>query len=395
MAESVDIKKSLVRMRGDLEEIERERLAPFAMLSGETSGREHDELPPLNRTHFQRDWHRITHCQAFRKLEFKTQVFMFGEGYETVRNRLTHTLEVSQITSSVRRALGLNEDLGTAIALAHDLGHPPFGHAGEDILHRLVQSLNHNVHGLRIVRTLEKRYAEFAGLNLTFETLEGLEKHDTDYDSVTYHHFFQGLMPTLEAQVASIADAIAYRSHDVEDGLSSGVLTEAELDASGLELWLMIRERLGDIAGPARMSQLARHLIDIMVLDVLAETERRLGDAGISSVEDVRRHKGVLVGMGSELDKANQELGRFLYENFYKDYRVARLMAKGQEIIQRMFETFKANPALLPPDAYTRFREADEKRTGEPLRVVADYLASLTDRQAIDEYRKLYDVGPR
>jgi dGTPase len=395
MAESNEFANNLVRMRGDLEAIERQKLASFAMFSGDTAGREHPEPPPANRTHFQRDWHRITHCQAFRKLEFKTQVFMFGEGYETVRNRLTHTLEVSQITSSICRALGLNEDLGTAIALAHDLGHPPFGHAGEDILHKLVSSFNHNVHGLRILRSLETRYPDFPGLNLTLETLEGLEKHDTDYDSVAYHCFFRGQMPTLEAQVASVADAIAYRSHDVEDGLSSGVLNEAELDASGLELWRTIRERLSGIAGAARMSQLARHLIDIMVLDVLAETERRILSAGIVTVDDARRHRGVLVGMGNDLDKANSELGRFLYENFYKDFRVARMMAKGQGIIQRMFETFKGNAALLPTDAYSRYRDADDKRTGEPLRVIADYLASLTDRQAIDEYRKLFDVGPR
>ncbi len=384
-----------IRFRDKLEEIELSRLAPFGMKSGDTSGREHVEPPPNHRTHFQRDWHRITHSQAFRKLEFKTQVFMFGEGYETVRNRLTHTLEVSQITTSICRALGLNEDLGTAIALAHDLGHPPFGHAGEAALHGLVSSFNHNVHGLRIVRNLETRYPDFPGLNLTLETLEGLEKHDTDYDSVAYHYFFQGKMPTMEAQVASVADAIAYRSHDLEDGLSSGILTEEALLESGLSLWNTISERIKGIEGPARMAQLARHLIDIMVVDVLTESSNRLNDAGIESVDDVRTHKGVLVSMSAALTAANSELGTFLFHNFYSDYRVARMMNKGQEMITRMFDMFKRRPDILPPDVFGRFREADEKRTGEPLRVVADYIASLTDRQAIDEYRNLFEVSGR
>jgi len=386
---------SFIRLREELEQIERDVLAPYAMHSGDTEGREHEEAPPRHRTHFQRDWHRITHSQAFRKLEFKTQVFMYGEGYETVRNRLTHTLEVSQITTSICRALGLNEDLGTAIALAHDLGHPPFGHAGEMILQELVQSFNHNVHGLRIVRQLETRYPDFPGLNLTLETLEGLEKHETDYDKVYYRYFFKDKMPTLEAQVASIADAIAYRSHDLEDGLASGILNEAELDENGPELWAMLREKLGKTSGAARMAQLSRHLIDITVRDALEETGRRLTAAGINSVADVRNHKGVIVGMSDNLKKADSELGEYLYENFYLDYRVARMKSKGQGMISRMFEAFKGEPGLLPPEVFDRYRDADEKRTSEPLRVIADYLASLTDRQAIDEYRKLFDVVPR
>jgi dGTPase len=232
-------------------------------------------------------------------------------------------------------------------------------------------------------------------LNLALETLEGLEKHDTDYDSVAYHYFFNGQMPTLEAQVASVADAIAYRSHDLEDGLSSEVMTEADFDSGKLELWQMIKERLGGVGGVARLPQLARHLIDIMVTDVLVETERRLISAKITSVADVRAYQGVLVGMSPDLQKADSELGVFLHRNFYEDYRVARMMAKGKGMISRMFETFRDNPALLPPDVIGRYREAEEKRIGEPLRVIADYLASLTDRQAIDEYRKLFDVSPR
>lgn len=386
---------SKIRLRDRLEEIEREWLAPYGMRSGDSAGREHQEPAPNHRTHFQRDWHRITHSQAFRKLEFKTQVFMFGEGYETVRNRLTHTLEVSQITTSICRALGLNEDLGTAIALAHDLGHPPFGHAGEATLHGLVSSFNHNVHGLRIVRNLETRYPNFPGLNLTLETLEGLEKHDTDYDSVAYHYFFQGKMPTMEAQVASVADAIAYRSHDLEDGLLSGILSEDALADSGVSLWRTISERIKGIEGPARMAQLARHLIDIMVIDVLEETSRRLSSADVESLEDVRSHKDVVVSMSQDLTRDNSELGMFLFDNFYSDYRVARMMNKGQEMIVRMFEMFKKRPEILPPDVFGRFRDADEKRTGEPLRIIADYIASLTDRQAIDEYKKLFEVSGR
>ncbi len=395
MALDREQKSSIIREREDLERIERSMLAPFAMFSGDSAGREHSEELPQFRTNYQRDWHRITHSQAFRKLEFKTQVFMFGEGIETVRNRLTHTLEVSQITSSICRALGLNEDLGIAIALAHDLGHPPFGHAGENILHKLVHSFNHNVHGLRIVRTLETRYPSYPGLNLTLETLEGLEKHDTDYDSVAYHYFFNGRMPTLEGQVASVADAIAYRSHDLEDGLSSEMMTESELDDSNIEIWRMIKERMRNVRGASRMPQLARQLIDIMVTDVLAESERRIKTSNVKSVDEVRAVKSVLIGLSPSLSKADSELGLFLHRNFYEDYRVARMMAKGQGMISKMFETFRDNPALLPPDVFARYRESDDKRIGEPLRVIADYLASLTDRQAIDEHRKLFEVGLR
>ncbi|MEP0814161.1 MAG: dNTP triphosphohydrolase [bacterium] len=386
---------SLLRLRAQLESAERAGLAPFAMKSGDTAGREHEEPPPRHRTHFQRDWHRITHCQAFRKLEFKTQVFTFGEGYETARNRLTHTLEVSQITTSICRALGLNEDLGTAIALAHDLGHPPFGHAGEDILHELVRSFNHNVHGLRIVRQLEMRYPDFPGLNLTLETLEGLEKHDTEYDKIAHHEFLPGKMPTLEAQAASVADSIAYRSHDLEDGLSSGIFGENTLDASGLEIWKMLKERLANTEGEVRMAQLSRHLIDIMVADVLAESSSRIRAAGADSVDVVRAYPGVLIAFSNEIKSADAELGKFLYEHFYSNYRVLRLTNKGKTILRKMFETFASTPQLLPPNVYLRYREAGEKRNEEPLRVIADYLAGLTDRQATDEYVRLFDVGAK
>ena len=388
-------KARYLRLREDLEEIENGHLAPFAAHSGVSAGREHEEPPPRHRTHFQRDWHRITHCQAFRKLEFKTQVFTFGEGYETVRNRLTHTLEVSQITTSICRALGLNEDLGSAIALAHDLGHPPFGHAGEDILHELVRSFNHNVHGLRIVRQLEQRYHDFPGLNLTIETLEGLEKHDTVYDKVPYHYFFTGEMPTLEAQIASVADSIAYRSHDLEDGISSGILIEEELDGSGLELWIMLRDRLGECSGQVRLAQMSRHLIDIMVTATLEECVQRIEEAGVGTLDGVRNHPGLLAALSGGLKKADDEMGRFLEAEFYNDYRVLRHTNKGKAILERMFATFKSNPMLLPADIFARYTDADEKRSEEPLRVIADYLAGLTDRQAIDEYRKLYEIEAR
>ena len=279
-----------------LDELEDLTLAPYAVHSRDSLGREHDEPVDPSRTPFQRDWHRITHCRAFRKLEFKTQVFVHGEGGEhgdVVRNRLTHTLECTQIATSIARSLGLNEDLANAVALAHDLGHTPFGHSGELELKELVPSFNHNVHSLRIVRELEMRYPAFPGLNLTRDTLEGIEKHETEYDQIGSFEFSPGLMPPLEAQVASVADTIAFKAHDVEDSLVSGVLCLRDFDSAQLRLWREAFEPLREIDRPqVQMAQLSRRLIHLMISDVRAETVERLQDAGIVSLQQVREFKG-------------------------------------------------------------------------------------------------------
>ncbi len=388
----------MIRDREYLEREEDQRLAPYAVRSINSAGREHPEPPPVHRTQFQRDWHRITHSRAFRKLEFKTQVFIYGEGTDFSRNRLTHTLEVAQITTSICRALGLNEDLGQAIALGHDLGHTPFGHAGEEKLRELVKAFNHNHHGLRIVRELERRYPDFPGLNLTLETLEGLEKHETDFDLVTRHTFFKGKMPTLEAQVASLADSIAYRSHDVEDGLYTRIISPDQLREAGLRLWEMVSERVGPeekFPGPrsAWLAQVSRHLINIYISDVIAETSRLLEEAKVESLAGVRDHQGSLVRMSEELRRADEELGSFLHEQFYRDFRVVRMAKKGQMIVEKLYHAFTRDPELLPGEWRRRYEDATLGRIeDEPTRVIADYIAGMTDRYAIREYRRIFEV---
>ncbi len=374
-------------------------LAPYAMKSIDSEGREHDEPPPTARTPYQRDWHRITHSRAFRKLEFKTQVFVYGhsgEGGEVVRNRLTHTLEVSQIATSISRTLGLNEDLAMAISLAHDLGHTPFGHAGEEALTELVSAFNHNVHSLRIVRKLEKRYPEFDGLNLTLETLEGIEKHDTDYDKVNLHKYHPGEFPPLEAQVASVADVIAYRAHDLEDGFLSGILNAEMLNELGIDLWGKIYERILSITSEEiKLAQISRLLIDELVCDVVDETSKLLAENAVDSVDKVRKGQRNLVQFSSRIAEELEKLGNFLYEKLYMNYRILRNTNKGKMIIRKLFQEYKQNPRLLPPKvkqeydlAYARAGEDEE-----PERVIADYIAGMTDRFAEEEYLRLFEVG--
>jgi dGTPase len=434
----------IIRTREVLEHQERGYLAPFAVCSDSVGGadtlvrenrqtgvsappgREHPESSPATRTHFQRDWHRITHSRAFRKLEYKTQVVVFGEGGEfgdVVRNRLTHTLEVSQVATALCRALGLNEDLASAVALAHDLGHTPFGHAGEDALRELVASFNHNDHSLRIVRWLEQRYPDFPGLNLTVHTLAGMEKHDTPYDRTDSNIFQPGLGPSLEAQVASIADEIAYHSHDVEDSLVTGVLSEDDWNASGVRLWDEVwnsggadtlvcqpRERpQTGVSAPqtrieVRLAQLTRNLIDRMCSDVLAETARRIEAAQIRSLGDVYSARSVLVGFSAEFMQLRDELRAFLYGSYYKSYRVLRGTVKGQMIIRRLFEHFAGDFdsstsgwMLLPPEVRADYRTAQSDGADAlgrpPTRIVADYIAGMTDREAYSLYVKLFEVG--
>ncbi len=398
----------IIRNRQALEDMERRSLAPYAVLSGTVDamtdppgGREHLEPAPNDRTHFQRDWHRITHSRAFRKLEYKTQVFVFGEGGEmgdVVRNRLTHTLEVSQIATSICRTLGLNEDLADAIALAHDLGHTPFGHSGELMLKDLVATFNHNDHSLKIVRQLEHRYPDFDGLNLTLHTLAGMEKHDTPYDKTLTNMFFPSQGPSLEAQVVSIADQIAYRSHDVEDSIVTGILTLDDYHGAGLKLWDEVWEEMGRIDDErVRLPQVTRRLINRMVTDILQETARRLTLHGIRTVDDVTAVQAVLAGFSADFAPLNEALGDFLMARFYRDYRVRRGTTKGQMIIERLFNHFKGHPDLLPPVEHADHSMAENKghdRLGrEPHRVIADYIAGMTDREAYSLYVKLFEVG--
>jgi dGTPase len=400
------VTSSFIRTREQLEAQEHSALAPYAVPSA-AAEREHAEPAPRERTHFQRDWHRITHSRAFRKLEYKTQVVVFGEGGEmgdVIRNRLTHTLEVSQVATSLCRALGLNEDLASAIALAHDLGHTPFGHSGEEALRKLVDQFNHNDHSLKIVRQLEQRYPQFPGLNLTKDTLAGIEKHDTPFDKTHTNHFQPGLGPSLEAQVASVADEIAYHSHDVEDSLVTGYLSEADYRDAGLALWNEVEEGLAGQAQPVRMAQVTRRLIDILARDVLAETARRLEQAGVAALDDVYGAQTVLVGFSPEMEARKGGLRAFLFDRFYKSHRVLRGTVKGQMIIERLFEHFNrkfddhtAGWQLLPPDVQVHYKEAKLKQVDglgrEAKRIVADFIAGMTDREAYSLYVKLFEVG--
>jgi dGTPase len=397
---------SYLRTREQLEAQERTALAPYAVPSAHAV-REHEEAAPQERTHFQRDWHRITHCRAFRKLEYKTQVVVFGEGGEmgdVIRNRLTHTLEVSQVATSLCRALGLNEDLASAIALAHDLGHTPFGHSGEEALRELVKSFNHHDHSLKIVRQLEQRYADYPGLNLTEHTLAGIEKHDTPFDKTHTNIFQRDLGPSLEAQVASAADEIAYHSHDVEDSLVTGYLSEMDYRAARLELWDEVADGLAGLPLPVRMAQLTRRLINALSSDVLSETARRLARAGVATGDDIYRAQTVLVGFSADMERRKRELRNFLFDHFYKSHRVLRGTVKGQMIIKRLFEHFTArfDPhtegwQLLPDDVRANYREASLKGQDslhrEPSRIVADFIAGMTDREAYSLYVKLFEVG--
>lgn len=393
-----------IRTRAELQELEQRTLAPYAVCSAVVDealpGREHIEDAPCDRTHFQRDWHRITHSRAFRKLEYKTQVLVFGAGGEmgdVLRNRLTHTLEVSQVATSMCRTLGLNEDLASAIALAHDLGHTPFGHSGEERLRELVQSFNHNDHSLKIVRQLEHRYPDFPGLNLTLHTLAGIEKHDTPYDRTHTNLFQPGLGPSLEAQVASIADQIAYRSHDVEDSITAGILTEEDYHAAGIALWDGVWAEMGRIDDArVRLPQVTRRLINRMVRDVHHETARRLEANNIRTLSDVQQAQAVLVDFSTEFAPQNEALGTFLFERFYKDYRVLRGTVKGQMIIARLFTHFVEHPDLLPPmwhDDYHSAKLRGQDRLGrEPLRILADFIAGMTDREAYGLHKELFEV---
>lgn len=376
--------------RERFEQAEPERLAPYAMFSRQSRGRRYPEEEAPYRAIFARDRDRIIHTTAFRRLEYKTQVFVNSEG-DHYRTRLTHTLEVAQIGRSIARALGANEDLVEAIALAHDLGHTPFGHAGEQVLHELMAGhggFDHNRQGLRIVDELERRYPHFLGLNLTWEVREGIIKHETDYDRCVADDFEPELRGTLEAQIVNVADEIAYNSHDLDDGLRAGILSPAAL--KGIDLWDEATDYVGWRAdGPltdlARYG-IVRYLIRREVEDVIQETDLRLTAGGIDSVDKVRRLGSDVVQFSSEMKEKNRHLKSCLLNDFYLDYRLVRRTMKAQHILRRLFESYCKEPKQLPIDV----QMAVEARGLH--RAVCDYIAGMTDRYAAQEYNKLFDV---
>ncbi|MEZ4517487.1 MAG: deoxyguanosinetriphosphate triphosphohydrolase [Chloroflexota bacterium] len=379
--------------RKELEEREAQTLAPYASLSANSRGRAYPEAESATRTAFIRDRDRIIHTTAFRRLEYKTQVFIFLEG-DHYRTRLTHTMEVAQLGRSLATGLGANDVLTEAICLAHDLGHAPFGHAGEHALNALMRDyggFNHNTQSYRIVTFLERRFRDFNGLNLTYETREGMIKHETDYDLSDASGYEPEKRGSLEAQIANLADEIAYDAHDVDDGLRAGLFSIEDLES--LSIWPGLREGIGWEQDAPFTSlirrELVRELIGQSVVDVLQQTNANLEAAGIDSQEKVQTHPTNLVSYSPEFGPQVKELKKFLFERMYRHYRLVRMQVKAERFISELFEAYMREPKMLPNDTQLRLEES-------PLpRVIADYIAGMTDRYALQEWEKLFDPYSR
>ena len=373
-------------------------LAAYAAAENQTRGRHYPEPAPRYRGEYQRDRDRVVHCAAFRRLEYKTQVFVNHEG-DLFRTRLTHSIEVAQIARAIARSLGLNEDLTEAISLAHDLGHTPFGHTGQDALNECMRDyggFEHNLQSLRVVDTLEERYADFPGLNLTFETREGILKHC----SVKHAHelgeigrrFLEKKQPSLEAQVANWADEIAYNNHDVDDGLRSGLLTVEQLREVGLfaAQYERVTRRYPQLPARRCIHETVRHMIDVMVTDFIDSSRRLIETAQVRSIDDVRNHPEPLVGYTPAVQAQVLELKRFLRRNLYAHLRVKEVSAKAAKTVQELFQTFWQDSTLLPAEYQERLaRSAPEAGDTHRARVIADYIAGMTDRYAIREHGRL------
>ena len=384
-------------------------LAPFASDAAASRGRLHPEPESLTRTPFQRDRDRVIHSTAFRRLKHKTQVFVYHEG-DHYRTRLTHTLEVAQVARSVARALGLDDDLAEVLALAHDLGHPPFGHAGEEALAVAMAphgGFDHNGQTLRVLTRLEARYATFDGLNLTWETLEGVAKHNGPLISAASNQTAlpwavaevsaaQGLelhtWPGPEAQVAALADDIAYNAHDLDDGLRAGLFTAsdiAEIPIAGPAI-LEVNEAYPGLE-PSRLAhETVRRMINAMVADVLAETRMRIGESGPGSADEVRQLMRPVVAFSAIMERDSQDLKSFLFERMYRHFKVNRMTSKARRIVDDLFTLLLAEPECLPSE----WRERVEAANGstERARMVCDYIAGMTDRYALHEHRRLFDL---
>jgi dGTPase len=366
-------------------------LAPYAMKSSLTRGRHFKEPEHAYRSAYQRDRDRIIHCAAFRRLEYKTQVFVNHEG-DYYRTRLTHTLEVAQIARTIAAALRLNVDLTEAIALAHDLGHTAFGHSGEDALNELMKKsggFNHNLQGLRVVDYLEERYPDFPGLNLTWEVREGIVKHSSAFDvAVKLKEFLPRFMPSLETQVVDIADEIAYDNHDLDDGLTSGLIGEEDLQ--GLEIWRAVTRDIGRHINAGTQPGIKRHvairlLINLQVTDLIRQTERNISKSRIKSLADVRRKQAKIVAFSSDMARIRKPLRIFLMDKLYRHYRVTRMSAKAKRFIKELFAVYVEKPDQLPPEVQRRVPKDGVRRA------VCDYVAGMTDRYALDEYKKLFN----
>jgi len=374
--------------RAMLEDIEDRMLAPYGMRSKNTRGRAYLDNEPEYRTVFQRDRDRILHTTAFRRLEYKTQVFINLEG-DYFRTRLTHTLEVSQIGRTLARALGANQDLVETICLAHDLGHSPFGHSGETILARLMKDyggFEHNKQSLRIVTELEQRYPEFPGLNLCWEVREGMVKHESEYDRAEIRDYDPSLRGNLEAQIANVADELAYTTHDLDDGFRSGMINPQMLD--GVALWEILKGTFnwhGPTLDDMERHRMIRHLVGLLVTDMVQATDTRLRESGVKSPVAVQELSYNVIGFSEDMQRRNRELKDFLYQKLYRNYRVVRMTVKAENIIKDLFEAYKSEPAILPGHVQKNISVRGLERT------ICDYIAGMTDRYAIEEHQRLFD----
>ncbi len=370
-------------------------LAPYAAQSARSRGRRHPEPPAAPRSEFQRDRDRIVHSTAFRRLEYKTQVFINHEG-DLFRTRLTHSLEVAQIGRTLARMLGLDEDLTETLALAHDLGHTPFGHVGQDALNACMKEhggFEHNLQSLRVVDELEQKYAEFEGLNLTFEAREGILKHCSRKNAETLgdvgRRFLEGGQPSLEAQITNLADEIAYNNHDVDDGLRSGLISLEQLEGVALFARHLaeVRQRYPALNDRRLIHETVRRMINTLVVDLLEQTRRNLARHRPSSPDAVRACP-TLAAFSPEVREESLELKRFLFQNLYRHYRVERMSGKARRLLRELFAAFTGNPVLLPP-------EHRERAEVDVHLAVCDYIAGMTDRYAIREHRRIFDIDER
>lgn len=382
----------------DMDAQEKISLAPYAATVACMRGRIHPENKPDYRNEFQRDRDRIIHSSAFRRLEYKTQVFVNHEG-DLFRTRLTHSLEVGQIARSIARVLHLNEDLVEAIALAHDLGHTPFGHAGQEALNQCMREFGgfeHNLQSLRVVDILEERYAEFDGLNLCFETREGILKHCSKTHAQKLgdvaKRFIDGSQPSLEAQLANLSDEIAYNNHDVDDGLRSGLLKFSQL----LEIELFereyarIKQKYPSLQERRCTHEIIRRMINAQIIDLIETSQNNIYTLNPQTIDEVRSFKKPLISFSTEMQSSIHQLKKFLRENLYRHYRVHRMSVKAKLIIIRIFEAYIDDPRLMPETYFQRIKTHGHAPAAKA-QIIADYIAGMTDRYAIDENERLFN----
>ncbi|WP_136512941.1 deoxyguanosinetriphosphate triphosphohydrolase [Geomonas edaphica] len=375
--------------------MERTDLASYAATSATSRGRRYQEEFRDNRPAFERDRDRIIHCAAFRRLEYKTQVFVNHEG-DYYRTRLTHSLEVAQIGKGIARRLGLNEELTETLALAHDLGHTPFGHTGEEVLNRLMEGcggFEHNLQSLRVVDELEERHPGFNGLNLSWEVREGIVKHSSQYDTpcATYAEFLPGVVPAIEAQLINFADEIAYNNHDIDDGLKSGYINLNQLKK--VDLWNEVHERILEkypsIDVERGVCQTVSALIGVLILDLVETTAQNIEKLGIRTQEDLRRVNLQVVSFSPAMAERNAALKRFLFQNLYRHYKVERMRVKAERYLAELFEVYLKHPTLLPQKHQVKMEREGRER------VICDYIAGMTDRFALDEFKRLFEPYER